>query len=651
MDESTDNPETPQAPPAPAVFCCNHPDQPASACCCYCKKPICLQCMEKFGFLCSSHCLREATMAGIKVPVYEGQLNLVRERQARKQKWWIATTLLGIGVLLALYIWYHGWLTKPSVVMAVPLDTPEAGGWSAGTCRFAGPNRVLLWTGHILRLYDTGRRKEIWKKDLKVYRKARKATDETMEPSEDAENPANAEDEEKENFHLDFGAPACQVVGNRIWVRLPGHLVGFDRESGNEQKVVTWSGFSRCSSLDEDTFLVATAKTDGTHTLTRVDLRSGEATTTEIPISPLRKEMLAWQAEELEAARAAAAASTSSLESGAAPDYKPPQFLSEFSSAGNNLAQVEVRLLEAKVVTQKTMKEVKTRRSDDPNASVAHTGELAEEIINDMQRNVTGGVHQVDESRYEVTLRRFPSTDIPEWTGEVDGLPQLFSFKTMDLLAAGQQLIALDKQNRKLWETKLAFSPTEERDCTPGVESGPNLYFYDRGVLTAFEARTGQARWRLPSVGISKIQLDGRGMLYVTTTAASHESIQYSEQFSLSEDRSTVILKVDPATGRILWKIPKVGDTFYLSGKYVYATHAQVSGLRAIGAILNGTGLSRGGGSIPVNFRIFRINPSNGKVIWEYYRKGQPLSLDFQGRTIAAVFQNEFQLLRYLTMW
>src|SRR5579871_5308837 len=107
------------------------------------------------------------------------------------------------------------------------------------------------------------------------------------------------------------------------------------------------------------------------------------------------------------------------------------------------------------------------------------------------------------------------------------------------------------------------------------MERGDTLYFFDQGVLSAFDTKSGAARWRIPTVGVSQIQFDDAGMLYVTTTTAGPESIQYSEQVNLSDKVEPIILKVDPANGKILWRADKVGESCHLSGKFIYTTKTQ----------------------------------------------------------------------------
>ena len=45
----------------------------------------------------------------------------------------------------------------------------------------------------------------------------------------------------------------------------------------------------------------------------------------------------------------------------------------------------------------------------------------------------------------------------------------------------------------------------------PCVEAGQILYVFDRGMLTSFDAASGEVHWRLTSVGISQAATGWKG--------------------------------------------------------------------------------------------------------------------------------------------
>jgi outer membrane protein assembly factor BamB len=226
------------------------------------------------------------------------------------------------------------------------------------------------------------------------------------------------------------------------------------------------------------------------------------------------------------------------------------------------------------------------------------------------------------------------------------------------VLVAGKVMYVFNKSNQLMWQSNLSFAIAprfrsresewegSRRDSAiaPCLERGDTLYFFDQGVLTAFDTKSGKARWRMPSVGVSSIQFDDKGMLYVATTSAGPETIQYYEQVSM--DRvEPIIVKVDPATGRALWRVEKVGDESHLSGKYVYLTQARISALDVIASMPKG-----GGSRVPTSFHLYRLNPKNGQQLWEYYRPTHPSQLDFHGNEILLQFHDKLEVLKFLSL-
>jgi hypothetical protein len=330
----------------------------------------------------------------------------------------------------------------------------------------------------------------------------------------------------------------------------------------------------------------------------------------------------------------------------------PPKHRRELVAAGDSAVEMVVRLVKANIVTVEAMKPASETAGGGKDLTVAESMQAAEELLNEMQRSRTGGVRREDQSLYAVTLRRFFEAGAAEWTGEVTGPPHLFTSKTLDLLVAGQTLLVFDKSNRKLWESNLTYpvSPVfglgvgAEQHAAPCLEAGDALYFFDQGVLTAFERATGNVRWRLTSVGISKIALDDAGMLYVLTTSAGPESIRYSQQVTLSERVVPVVLKVDPTSGKILWRVEKIGYDFHVAGPFVYLMKTRVSNVDLLAATLNQQA------DLRVHFRLYRIDPATGKTVWEYYRPEEPAAMVAQSRHILLLFGDRLEVLSFLSL-
>ncbi len=131
----------------------------------------------------------------------------------------------------------------------------------------------------------------------------------------------------------------------------------------------------------------------------------------------------------------------------------------EFIAAGPNVVQFQTKMLEHKMITHEAMKPKPAKSiMESGTLTAGQSMEATQEMLNDLQREKTGGVTQEDVSRYQVTLRRHFASGAPDWTGEVSGPPQFFAFKTVDVVAAGNSLQVFSKDNQKLWDAKLTFT-------------------------------------------------------------------------------------------------------------------------------------------------------------------------------------------------
>ncbi len=622
--------------------CHVHKDQPMEAFCFTCKKPICLKCMKQSGYFCSAYCRNRAEQAGMDIPEYEGQERFVRAGEYTRAKRMGAAVVLALVALFVAYEWYEIYGQKPSTRFSMPITSDNR----LQRAQFLSDHELLLVSSDKVSAYDFKKKQPVWSNSLGAYRSAPPPvpsptapvdeTNETVKPTTpDAAQPlAQRKLAEQLAVYEDYYAPntGVRVVGDRIWVTLGRNVIGFDRATGAEKVKTQVEGRIQEMTFADDAMVVVSAKGAYDRVFTRIELPSGTQRTEQRSIPPPAPRRPGEDRLE---------------------DLYLPKERHEFVPAGSTVAGLDVKLIEKNLVTVETMKKPQdSKRFDD--LKVTQTREYAEDVLNEMRRMKTGGVAKVDQSRYAVTIQRVFGKDVEPWTGEVVGSPALFALKTVDVLVAGNVVHVFNRSNQKIWESTLSYPIAErfqshgswwgvgqrELAAAPCMEMGDTLYFFDQGVLTAFDIKSGTARWRMPSVGISTIQFDNQGLLYVTTTSANPESIRYSEQVSL-EKVEPIIVKVDPVTGRPLWRVEKVGDQCYLAGKYVYITRAQTpAGLVALAS----------GGAAATSFRLYRLNPRNGKQLWEYYRSGGPGSLDFYDNEILFQSSDKLEVLKFLSL-
>jgi len=292
---------------------------------------------------------------------------------------------------------------------------------------------------------------------------------------------------------------------------------------------------------------------------------------------------------------------------------------------------------------------------DNPNLGTANETAAVNEQLNELQRNSGGGTVIEDQSTYQVVLRR-PGSAQPDWTGQVIGPPQFYPLATVNVLAAGKTIIVFDKSNKKLWQSELTYNitggdkqmdrlETSPYGAGPCAENNGTLYVFDQAVLTAFDPTSGNARWRIPTVGTVGLFFDDKGTVYVNTTTGNPDDIKYSRQIDVSKATMAVVMKVDPSTGTILWRTHPGGYISYLSGKFIYSYKEYDPGDEedqsddATAAIM-GTAYTK----------IIRINPSNGRVMWEHDEGRAPVDVQFDNNMISLVLKKEVEVLKYFTL-
>jgi len=218
---------------------------------------------------------------------------------------------------------------------------------------------------------------------------------------------------------------------------------------------------------------------------------------------------------------------------------------------------------------------------------------------------------------------------------------------------AGKTVIVLDKSNKKLWQAALTYNVStgdggreSQFGAGPCVEHGDTLYVFDQAVLGAFDLTTGNARWRLPSVGVVGLFFDGQNNLYVNTTTGNPDDIKYSRQIDVTQSTAAVLLKIEPATGKILWRATPGGFVSYLSGKFIYAVQSYDPN-PTDQEVLNDSLVDL---QKKPYLRIVRIDPQNGRVLWDHEQDRCPVALQFDQNSIELIFKREVQVLKYLTL-
>jgi outer membrane protein assembly factor BamB len=166
---------------------------------------------------------------------------------------------------------------------------------------------------------------------------------------------------------------------------------------------------------------------------------------------------------------------------------------------------------------------------------------------------------------------------------------------------------------------------------------------FDAGVLTAFELKTGNVRWRLPSVGITGLFFDDQGMMFVNSTTASPESIKFSHQININQKSVSAVLKVNPANGKILWTAQPGGLVNYVAGKFIYTVQSFAPEEEEDNPYRQETGFEA-----QPYLRIQRLNPRNGHPMWEHFQQRAPLDVWFDKNLIHLVFKKEVQVLKTL---
>jgi putative pyrroloquinoline-quinone binding quinoprotein len=640
--------------------------------------------MLLFGYACSAYCVGQAERAGVELPVYEHQKSVVEARFWKKVRTVVAIVLAFLAALAGLLFWYNfaGSRPKPAYTVAFPEKREN------GFCKFIAKDQVVIRHGNKLARYDLSKQKELWSTHLidpqlvedsavkwvdahqfqkanwklrlaKLKAEGRFVGNDDLDfddeiPQSEAEQLVYARKMIEEDL---LSQMRFHVHNSDIWAAYTNKIAHFDWNTGAMDKEIPLTGDLERFIANDTSLMALCEKPLGEKVLTHIRLPAGEAQTELIKPEPARTTNVAkTKLPDVDIPlRAMTVHIRPDFIDGATERYFESAVGTYLVNAGPNVAEMKVTMIEEKITQQRTMKERTGKSVLDGDIRVTQTADVANEILNDIQEQRTGGVRFDDESRYMVTLRRklaAGTTPAPDWVGEVKGPPQLFPLKTVDVLTAGKTMIVIDKFNQKRWEATLAYpasaamtlggfgwgSADDSDSFMPCLEHGNTLFFYDQGVLAAFDIATGNARWRLPSVGVSSLKFDAEGMMYVISTSAQQEQIKYTEQIDVRRKVKPVMMKVDPRTGQIIWTLNQTGQSCLFSGKYFYAVEAFIGGGKRFGK------------EVPAHTRIYRLHPRDGRVIWDHVEKHYPVDIDFQDNQIVALFPGEMKVLRFLSL-
>ncbi len=685
-------------------LCPKHKTEPAVETCRVCGKPICPKCMEQFGYVCSVYCRQQAEAKRIKIPVYAHQKTVVQFRTSAKTKRLVLAGFAFAAMLLGLWFWYAWFARDPKLVYSIPIVRSDSMldkfSKPDDFYELIGPNQLLSVKDKQLALMDVMQKKQLWSVRLQTdaeeaaIKAARAKNEEALKRT--AKNP-NAEPLlDPLGFESDYLYSRPQVIttSNDIWLVLSDRMRRFDRQTGATKEIPVKD---KIKSIErgEDTLLVVTEDLSGRQVLTQITFPDATTQTEEIvparvkpqdliakpgvktPGKPaattakpadrtakalakntpppsqqrtadsedkLPANQLKNSAQDV-ANRAAAASAGNDDENGG--DISGDIFLADrarYIPTGANAVQFTTKLIERNIISHEAMKPKGKSILESDHLTAGQSLDVAQEMMNDSQRERTGGKELEDVSRYQVTLHRRLAGNLPDWVGEVTGPPQFIPLKTVDVVAAGNSLLVFDKNNKKLWEAKLTYTIPHrsyfEEDYSPCLETKDALYVADKGILTRYDLSTGNPVWRMNSVGISRIQQDHTGQLYVNSTTATPDSIQYSQQINIMNKIHPVILKVDQKTGKVLWRLQSMGDDCRISGKFVYTT--MVSQTVAWLKLEEGP---------DTHYNLYLISPSGGSPIWNYHvGNHHVIRTDIQNNWIMLHLDDEVRVLKFFSL-
>jgi len=410
---------------ATVTYCFRHLKNPSVETCRVCGKPICEECMEQYGFACSVYCRKRAEETGMELPVYGRQRAVIEARITRVAAWiWRAAVFLGV-VVLGAWIWYTFYASHPRVIYSETLPHGDR----ARFYQFLAPNQVLLIKASQMSLFDVAQHRQLWSVPLDV----------GFSPPP----PVSSRPGIEEQVRL-YPEPHVVATTTDLWILFPGRLVQYDRHSGNSKQQVPLNPPFFGLAQSDTAITMISSDESMQQMMTRITLADGAVKTDPIkfvrvaaaPSNSPAKPPVPAAAADNKIARILAAAKNALPANARPAEPERGSLGDQFVADGANVVQMKVDLLEHKTITRQAMKPQNKKSLVDDNLTAGQSLEAAEQMINDTRREQTGGVEEEDVSRYQVTLRRWPSGSAPDWTGEVVGSPSFFALQSLNVLVA-----------------------------------------------------------------------------------------------------------------------------------------------------------------------------------------------------------------------
>lgn len=627
---------------APVSTCAKHPDQPVTQHCRVCQKPMCSKCMEAFGFVCSAYCKGKAENQGMEVPRFAGQRSAVQSRQTR----WIGRAMAGAFAVFVITIGVWAWYTWIGSVPKVSASLRFTETGHSGQIHVINGNQaVLLHGGRVIR-YDFKAGNELWSHPLideqkivnecKVnYERASEARMKIISAGGEVSGHLGTLEELIDYTKRSAAAELhLHARGEAVWVSAPGKLTRYDWQSGNTITEVKVPEGERQLVANGDELLIRV----GAESVTTLNLTSGETSIVRAhPDDPAGAATRTTTGQPPGAGVTPAPARPGSVR----PVSTPARLVAPALAAiSNNQQRLETEMRNPSAPSAAA---TGTAVPGAPRLIATRHGifELIAKPVG--QRTVNGE----SASFYNTTVRSLSGSGSGqgEWTGDVPGLPELHALPSVTLLVGDRTVIALDKTLKKIWEKRLEggvrypsldlFVPENDLDGEgPCIEHDGVVFVCDRIGMTAFDARTGEVRWRLATPDIYGIVFGDGTTLYANSTIAA------------GDQTHSAISKIDGSTGKPIWRIEREGAIAYVSGPFVYALESYkgdddaADGVEGFNTVFH----------VSPYVRIKRIEPASGRVLWHHFQQRFPLDVRFDRNTFQILFKKEAQLLKFISL-